>query len=92
MERPPPRAILDDLTLALDTSVSDIGSPVLEEQPKPMPPAPYIARRSSPSSLSPPTQLPPSGDSATTESPNSLSPLSPHVSRKKESGSSFESR
>ncbi|KAI0002469.1 hypothetical protein BJV74DRAFT_876497 [Russula compacta] len=50
VERPPPRAILDDLSLALDTSPANVGSPVMEEQPKPLPP-PYISRRSSSSSL-----------------------------------------
>ncbi len=98
MERPPPRAILDDLSLALDSSVADVNSPILEEQPKPTLPQPYISRRSSPS-LSSPTQPPSSSggrDGATlTESPSSPSPLSPlprpHLSRKKESSSSFES-
>lgn len=96
MERPPPRAILDDLSLALDSSVPDASSPVVEEQPKPSPPQPYISRRSSPS-LSSPTQ-PPSGGGrdSSAESPSSPSPLSPlprpHMTRKKESSSSFESR
>ena len=92
MERPPPRAILDDLSLALDTSVVDVNSPVVEEQPKTVPPQPYISRRSSPS-LSSPTQ-PPSGGGrdSSAESPISPSPLSPlprpHLTRKKELGSS----
>jgi hypothetical protein len=98
VERPPPRAILDDLSLsvALDPSVADVNSPVMEEQPKHIPPQPYISRRSSPS-LSSPT-LAPSGGSrdSSTESPSSPSPLSPlprpHLARIKESGSSFESR
>jgi len=98
VERPPPRAILDDLSLALDSSVVDVNSPVMEEQPKPIPPQPYISRRSSPS-LSSPTQ-PPSGggrdgstESPLASSPSPLSPLPrPHLTRKKESGSSFESR
>jgi hypothetical protein len=91
VERPPPRAILDDLSLALDTSVVEVNSPVVEEQPKPIPPQPYISRRSSPS-LSSPTQ-PPSGGGGRdsfTESPSSPSPLSPlprpHLTREKESG------
>jgi hypothetical protein len=100
VERPPPRAILDDLSHALDSPVVEVSSPVQEEQPKSAPPQPYIPRRPSPSSLSlaSPTQpqpQPPTGDSAT-ESPSCASPLSPlprpHLSRKKESGSSFESR
>ena len=96
VERPPPRAILDDLSLALDSSVAEVNSPVTEEQPKPIPPQPYISRRSSPS-LSSPTQ-PPSGGGldSSTESPRSPSPLSPlprpQLTRIKESGSSFETR
>ncbi|KAI0254503.1 hypothetical protein BJV78DRAFT_1121395 [Lactifluus subvellereus] len=93
VERPPPRAILDDLSLALDTpSVASPSSPVPEEPPKPLPP-PYISHRSSPTSVTSPTQLPENG---APESPSPASPLSPlpraHMSRRWESGSSFESR
>jgi protein phosphatase 1 regulatory subunit 37 len=82
VERPPPRAILDDLSLALDTSsVASPSSPVSEELPKPLSPL-YFSRRPSPSSVTSPTQ-PPENDAA--ESPSSASPLSPlprpHVSR-----------
>jgi len=90
VDRPPPRAILDDLSLALDTSVADVNSPVLDDQPKPLPP-PYISRRSSPSSATSPT---PFSEDSTTKSPSSpLSPVPrPHLSRRQESGSSFEPR
>ncbi|KAI0300513.1 hypothetical protein B0F90DRAFT_1810386 [Multifurca ochricompacta] len=94
VERPPPRAILDDLSLALDTSAASLNSPALEGSPKPLP-SPYIPRRSSPSSIMSPTQLSVPENGAT-ESPNSAPLLSPaprpHISRKKESSSSFESR
>ncbi|KAI9512011.1 hypothetical protein F5148DRAFT_1166859 [Russula earlei] len=87
VERPPPRAILDDLSLALDTTI--------EEHPKSHP-SPYVPRRSSPTSPSLTSLTQPSEDSVV-ESPSSLSPLSPlprgpHLSRKRESGSSFEPR
>jgi len=95
VERPPPRAILDDLSLALDTSAVHINSPVLEEQPKPLPP-PYISRRSSPSSVASPTQQQQFSEESTAESPISPLPLSPlprpHLARRKESGTSFEPR
>jgi hypothetical protein len=90
VERPPPRAILDDLSLALDSPVVDVSSPVLEEQPKPIPPQPYISRRSSPSLSSPTQPTSGGGRDSSTESPSSPSPLSPlparpHLARKKES-------
>jgi hypothetical protein len=95
VERPPPRAILDDLSLALDAPASNPSTPVQEEPPKLLP-QPYISRRTSPAATTPPIQLPENG---AVESPNSsaspspLSPLArPHISRRQESGSSFESR
>ncbi|KAI0266389.1 hypothetical protein BC834DRAFT_874348 [Gloeopeniophorella convolvens] len=102
VERPPPRAILDDLSLALDTPVANPSSPVPEEPPKPLP-QPYIPRRPSSSSItvqtpSPTLMAPP--ENGGTDSPSSVlspsTPISPsprpYMSRRKESGSSFEGR
>lgn len=99
VERPPPRAILDDLSLALDAPAANASTPVQEESAKPLPP-PYISRRSSPAATAPPIQLPENGavngavESPTSSaSPSPLSPLlRPHISRRRESGSSFEPR
>ncbi|KAH9006498.1 hypothetical protein EDB86DRAFT_2874407 [Lactarius hatsudake] len=95
VERPPPRAILDDLSLALDVPpIANASIPVQEEPPKP-PPSPYISRRSSPAATTSPIQLPENGavESPTSStSPSPLSPLGRPISRRRESGSSFEPR
>lgn len=96
VERPPPRAIMDDLSLALDVPpIANASIPVQEEPPKPLPP-PYVSRRSSPATTTPPIQFPENGavESPTSStSPSPLSPLGrPHISRRQESGSSFEPR
>ncbi|KAH9177701.1 hypothetical protein EDB89DRAFT_1934014 [Lactarius sanguifluus] len=96
VERPPPRAILDDLSLALDAPpIANASTPVQEEPPKPLPP-PYVSRRSSPAATTPPIQLPENGAAESPTSSTSPSPLSPlgrpHISRRRESGSTFEPR
>ncbi|KAI9465794.1 hypothetical protein BJY52DRAFT_1113105 [Lactarius psammicola] len=96
VERPPPRAILDDLSLALDAPpAANASTPVQEESPKPLPP-PYISRRTSPAATTSPIQVPENGAAESPTSsipPSPLSPLvRPHISRRRESGSSFESR
>ncbi|KAH9050180.1 hypothetical protein EDB84DRAFT_1449558 [Lactarius hengduanensis] len=96
VERPPPRAIMDDLSLALDVPpIANASTPVQEEPPKPLP-QPYVSRRSSPAATTPPIQLPENGAAESPTSSTSPSPLSPlgrpHISRRQESGSSFEPR
>lgn len=95
MERPPPRAILDDLSLALDGPNTNQNTPVQEEPPKPLPP-PYISRRTSPAATTALIQVPENGAAESPTSATSPSPLSPlarpNISRRQESGSSFESR
>ncbi|KAN0132000.1 hypothetical protein V8E53_010280 [Lactarius tabidus] len=95
VERPPPRAILDDLSLALDGPAANQSTPTQEEPSKPLPP-PYISRRSSPAAPTASIQVPENGVAESPTSATSPSPLSPlarpHISRRQESGSSFESR
>jgi len=43
VERPPPRGIIDEFGIELDTSASEIASPPVEEPQRP-PPRPYISR------------------------------------------------
>ena len=95
VERPPPRAIMDDLSLALDVQAANPSTPTQEEPPKPLPP-PYISRRSSPAATAAPIQIPEDGAVESPTSATSATPLSPlarpHITRRQESGSSFESR
>ncbi|TFY76241.1 hypothetical protein EWM64_g7771 [Hericium alpestre] len=86
VERPPPRAILDDFGMEQPSAerTEPVTSPKPDEQTKP-PPRPYVRRTSSASIMSPTVKvaspvptLPPTKDNGTPSSPNSaVSPSSP---------------